>query len=71
MTITGVDIGHARPAISPDTRAACNYLIASGATAISIVEIGGVSSFHVGSKIDPRAVSVQWLTESSGNLKQR
>jgi hypothetical protein len=65
MTMTDVEIGHARPARSPDTKAAINYLIASGATAISIAEIDGVCSFHVGSKIDPRAVTVQWLPETN------
>ena len=56
----------ARPAPrSPDTKAAINYLIASGATAIIIAECDGVCSFHVGSKIDPRAVSVQWLPETN------
>ncbi len=63
MTMTGVDIGHARPARSSDTKVAINYLIASGATAITIAEIDGVCTFHVGSKIDPRAVSVQWIAE--------
>jgi hypothetical protein len=63
MTMTA-DIGHTRPARSPDTKAAINYLIASGATAISIVEIDGVCAFHVGHKIDPHAVSVQWLPET-------
>ena len=45
MTMTGVDIGHARPARSSDTKVAINYLIASGATAITIAEIDGVCSF--------------------------
>jgi hypothetical protein len=57
------DVGYARPARSPDTKAAINYLIASGAVAISITEHDGVCAFHVGHKIDPRAVSVQWLPE--------
>jgi hypothetical protein len=61
MTVTDIEIGHARPVRSPDTKAAIKYLEASGATAITIVEIDGVCSFHVGSKIDPHAVSVQWL----------
>src|ERR1700687_1036985 len=58
------DVGYARPVRSPNTRAAVEYLIASGATAISIVEIDGVCSFHVGHKIDPRAISVQWAPET-------
>jgi hypothetical protein len=52
-----------RPATkSPDTRAAVNYLIASGATAISIIETETGCSFRVGHKIDPRAVEICWLT---------
>jgi hypothetical protein len=61
MTMTDVEIG--RPARSPDTRAAIAYLTASGATAITITEVDGVCTFRVGGKIDPRAVSVQWLPE--------
>jgi hypothetical protein len=67
MAMTDVDVGtgHARPAQrSPDTKAAVEYLIAFGATAITIVEIDGVCAFHTGHKIDPRAVSVQWLPET-------
>jgi hypothetical protein len=63
MTMTA-DIGHTRPTRSPDTKAAINYLIASGAVAITITEHDGVCSFNVGHKIDPRAVSVQWLPET-------
>jgi hypothetical protein len=55
----------ARPAArSPDIRAAVEYLVASGATAISITDRDGVCSFHVVHKIDPRAISVQWLPET-------
>src|SRR5437879_6258403 len=64
MTMTDVEIGHARPARSQDTKAAINYLIASGAVAISITEHDGVCAFHLGHKIDPHAVSVQWLPET-------
>jgi hypothetical protein len=53
MTNMDVEISDARPARSPDIKAAIAYLIASGATAISIVEHDGVCSFHVGHKIDP------------------
>ena len=59
------DVGHARPARSPDTKAAVEYLHASGAVAITITEHDGVCSFHLGHKIDPRAVSVQWLPEAN------
>ncbi len=47
----------ARSAVrSPETRAAIKYLIASGAVAISIVEVDGDPSIRFGTKIDPRAV---------------
>jgi hypothetical protein len=53
----------ARPAArSPDTKAAINYLIASGATAITITENETGCSFKVGSKIDPYTVEIYWLT---------
>jgi hypothetical protein len=45
MAMTDLDVGtgHARPAQrSPDTKAAIDYLIASGATAITITEHDGV-----------------------------
>jgi hypothetical protein len=47
MPTTDLDVGtgHARPARSPDTKAAIKYLIASGATAIMITEHDGVCSF--------------------------
>jgi hypothetical protein len=65
MTMSVFEIGDARPARSPDTKVAIAYLTASGATAITIVETDGVCSFHVGHKIDPHAVSVQWLPETT------
>jgi hypothetical protein len=56
----------ARPAArSPDDRAGLAYLAASGATAITITEHDGVCAFRLGSKIDPRAVMVQWLPETN------
>ncbi len=67
MAITNVDIGteHKRPAPrSSDTKAAIEYLVASGATAITITEHDGVCSFHVGHKFDLRAVSVQWVLQA-------
>ena len=64
MTVTEVENGRAHPARSPDTKAAIKYLEASGATAITITEHDGTTAtFHVGGKIDPRAVSVQWLPQ--------
>jgi hypothetical protein len=46
MTVTDIEIGHGRPARSPDTRAAIKYLEASGATAITIVGNCGDSAFN-------------------------
>jgi hypothetical protein len=47
---------------APDTKAAVAYLVASGATAISIVEIDSACAFRIGHKIDPNAVEIYWLT---------
>jgi hypothetical protein len=53
----------ARPAArSPNAKAAINYLVASGATAISVIETGTGCTFRVGTKIDPHAVEIYWLT---------
>src|SRR6516165_11597340 len=41
-------------------RATLTNLIASGATAISIIERDGVADLHAGTKIDPLAVAVFW-----------
>jgi hypothetical protein len=46
-----------------DTKAAIAYLIASGATAITIIENVAGCSFKVGSKISARAAVVYWLRE--------
>jgi hypothetical protein len=56
MTVTDAETGCARPARSPDTKAAVPYLAVSDATAIIITEHHGVCSFHVAHKIDPRAL---------------
>jgi hypothetical protein len=53
MMMTAVEIGHARPARSPETKAAIKYLEASGATAISVIEADTGCTFRVGTKIDP------------------
>jgi hypothetical protein len=45
--------------ISPD-KATIQYLIASGATAISITEVDGVAAFRVGTKINPNARAIFW-----------
>jgi hypothetical protein len=61
----GAAVGHTRPAPrSQDTKAAIEYLKASGATAITITEHDGVCSFHIGHRIDPHAVSIQWVPEA-------
>jgi hypothetical protein len=46
------------------TKAAIDYLKASGATSISIIEVHGVCRFQVGHKIDPAAGLIQWLPET-------
>jgi hypothetical protein len=51
------------PQMSDVNKPARDYLKASGATAISVVAIDGVCSFHAGHKIDPGAVSIHWLRE--------
>src|SRR5260221_1798 len=57
MTVTDVDISNARPARSPDTKAATDYLISSGCNAISItVDVDG-AAISVGTKIKPDAVA--------------
>jgi hypothetical protein len=63
MTLTDVEIGHARPARSPDTKAAINYLVASGTTAINLTEADGVCAFHIGSKMIARSVAIFWIME--------
>jgi hypothetical protein len=64
MTMTDADVSDARPASSPDTKAAIKYLIAAGAAAISIVEIDGACAFRIGHKIDPNAIEIYWLTQA-------
>jgi hypothetical protein len=48
MTVTDVEIGHARQRRSPDGRAAIEYLLASGAVAISLIEVDGAYVFRTG-----------------------
>jgi hypothetical protein len=57
-------IGKSRVERSPDTRAAIAYLIASDATALSLIENETGCAFRVGTKLDPRAASVHWLRET-------
>jgi hypothetical protein len=62
----------ARPAArSADTKAAISYLIASGATAITITENVNGCTFRVGTKLDPRAASVHWLPEDKARPVMR
>ena len=68
MTTLDVDVADvetaARAARSPpDTKAAIAYLIASGATAITIIENQTGCAYRVGTKIDARAAVVHWLRE--------
>src|SRR5258707_1857020 len=63
MTVTDVEIGHARPARSPDTKAAIAYLGASGATAISVIETEAGCTFRVGTKLLARSVAIFWIME--------
>lgn len=66
------DVGTAaRPARSADTRAAVAYLIASGATAISIIENETGCTFRVGTKLDARAAVVHWLREDEATAVMR
>src|SRR6267378_2361725 len=48
MTVTDVEIGHARQRRSPDGRAAIEYLLSSGAVAISLIEVDGAYVFRTG-----------------------
>jgi hypothetical protein len=48
---------------SPERKAAIKHLIATGATAISILERDGACQIRVGHKIDPGALSIHCLRE--------
>jgi len=48
----------------PSTKAATEYLAASGATAISIIQTDGVCAFRIALKIDQDAISTHWLPEA-------
>ena len=59
--------------MSDVNKAAIQYLKASGATAISIIQADGAAcTFQAGHKIDPNAVAVYWLREeqAAALLKQ-
>jgi hypothetical protein len=47
------------------TKAAIQYLVASGATAISVVDLDGVCTFQIAVKINAHAVETQWLPETA------
>jgi hypothetical protein len=67
MTTLDLDVAEvetARPATRSTDRAAIAYLIASGATAISVIENETGCTFRVGTKLDARAASVHWLRET-------
>jgi hypothetical protein len=76
MTTLDVDVADvetvARPAArSSDTKAATAYLIASGATAITIIENVTGCAYRIGTKLDPRAASVHWLPEDKARQVMR
>ena len=71
MTMTHVEIGHGRPARSPDTKAAVAYLAASGAVAISIVEIDGVCTIRTGNKILPDAAAMSRMQRASRKYEKQ
>jgi hypothetical protein len=58
-----IDFGCARPAGSPDTRAAIDYLAASGASDHHH-RVDGVCTISIGHNANPNAISVQWTSET-------
>src|SRR5688500_9456257 len=58
-----VDTHRAKMIASPERKAEIEHLIATGATAISVLERDGACQIRAGHKIDPRALSVHWLRE--------
>jgi hypothetical protein len=61
--VTDVEIGHARPVRSPDTKAAIAYLTASGAVAISVIATETGCTFRIGTKMLARSVATFWIME--------
>jgi hypothetical protein len=49
------------PTRSPNTKAAINYLIASGAAAISVIETETGCTFRIGTKLLARSVAIFWI----------
>jgi hypothetical protein len=64
MTVTDVEIGHARQRRSPDGRAAIEYLLASGAVAISLIEVDGAYVFRTGPLAKSREIPCRifWIS---------
>jgi hypothetical protein len=64
MTLTDVEIGHARQRRSPDSRAAIDYLLASGAVAISLIEVDGAYVFRTGPLAKSREIPCRifWIS---------
>jgi hypothetical protein len=52
-------------------RTAIAYLVASNATALSIIENQSGCAFRVGTKLDPRSASVHWLPEADARPVMR
>jgi hypothetical protein len=50
-------------AMTNTTKAATDYLAASGATAICVIQSEGGCTFRSGTKIDQSALSIYWLRE--------
>jgi hypothetical protein len=61
--VAAVETAGRPPPRSPDTKAAINYLIASGATAISVIETEAGCTFRIGAKLLARSVAIFWIME--------
>jgi hypothetical protein len=61
--VAAVETAGRPPTRSPDTKAAINYLIASGATAISVIETEAGCTFRIGAKLLARSVAIFWIME--------
>lgn len=58
-----VDPDRTKTTAPRETKAAIKYLIATGSTAISILERDDACQIRVGHRIDPDALSIHWLRE--------
>src|SRR5260221_1218116 len=61
--VAAVETAGRPPTRSLDTKAAINYLIASGATAISVIETEAGCTFRIGAKLLARSVALFWIME--------